>query len=245
MKIRTLRVRADRLEDRRGRAHAGHATVGLVLRRRAGIGRRGTSDISYVLPQIGGDECITAAVQAERRRQRRRGRSTCARAAAAEPRAAPSRRPPRRPDGRGRGGPAAGSRPPRRRRGGPGTPSQNPSTSSSTTGLAWRPSWLQVRISQSSSKVPRPPGRATKASARSAISALRSCIEAVTRSSVSAVVGDLLGHATPRGSPDHLAAGRQRGVGHHAHQADVAAAVDERRCPCAARAVPSSAAAAA
>src|SRR5271170_7958003 len=55
--------------------------------------------------------------------------------------------------------------------------SQNPSTSSRTTGLLCSPSWDQVATSASSSSVPSPPGRATKASDRSYISCLRSCID--------------------------------------------------------------------
>ena len=50
-------------------------------------------------------------------------------------------------------------------------------------GLRWMPSWPQVAISSSSSKVPMPPGRATKPSASSAISALRACMVATTRMS--------------------------------------------------------------
>src|SRR3990170_958989 len=52
------------------------------------------------------------------------------------------------------------------------------------TGLECNPICAQVRISKSSSKVPNPPGRAMNASPISAIAALRSCMEATTRSSV-------------------------------------------------------------
>jgi hypothetical protein len=62
--------------------------------------------------------------------------------------------------------------------------SKNPPAFSTATGLRWMPSWPQVRISNSSSQVPNPPGRATKASALSAISAFRSCMVPTTISSV-------------------------------------------------------------
>ena len=54
-------------------------------------------------------------------------------------------------------------------------------------GLAWMPSCVQVTTSKSSSTVPKPPGSATKASARSAISALRSASVSTTSSSLSPV----------------------------------------------------------
>ena len=46
------------------------------------------------------------------------------------------------------------------------------------------PSCFQLRISKVSSRVPMPPGRTAKASARSAISALRACIVSTTTSSL-------------------------------------------------------------
>ena len=72
-----------------------------------------------------------------------------------------------------------------------------------------------------------PPGSATNASDSSAISALRSCIESTTLQLGQAAVADLAVDQRLRHHADHLAAGGQRGVGEHAHQADVAAAVDE------------------
>ena len=47
-------------------------------------------------------------------------------------------------------------------------------------GLPCRPSWAQVRISKVSSRKPKPPGRAMKASASSAMRALRSCMDCTT-----------------------------------------------------------------
>ena len=52
--------------------------------------------------------------------------------------------------------------------------------------LSWMPSCAQVTDSMNSSQVPKPPGNMTKASAISAISALRSCIVETTNSSFSA-----------------------------------------------------------
>ena len=78
------------------------------------------------------------------------------------------------------------------------------------SGLRCRPSCAQVRISNSSSSVPMPPGSATNASARSAISALRSCIEPTTRRSVSPAWRDLAVDQRLRDDADHLAAGRER-----------------------------------
>ena len=72
-----------------------------------------------------------------------------------------------------------------------------------------------------------PPGSAMKASARSAISALRSCIESTTCSVVTPVWPISRAISECGNHPDHLAAGRQHRVGHDAHQADVAAAVDQ------------------
>ena len=46
-----------------------------------------------------------------------------------------------------------------------------------------------------------------------------------------ACVPDFAVHQRPRHDAYHLAAGPQRGVGDDAHQADVAAAVDERGVP--------------
>src|SRR3954453_15843918 len=113
--------------------------------------------------------------------------------------------------------------------------------SSRPSGLRCRPSCAQVKTSNSSSNVPIPPGSATNASERSAISALRSCIEATTRRSgrpswpisgaklcwggalgADLEVEDLLGD-----DADDLAPGLERSGGDSAHHAVLAAAVDE------------------
>ena len=107
----------------------------------------------------------------------------------------------------------------------------SPSTSRNTTGLASRPSWFQVRISSVSSSVPNPPGRATNPSARSAIRALRSCIESTTSSAVrpgwAISAPTRCSVITPTTSPPPS----EHGVGDGAHQPDVAAAVDEAEVP--------------
>ena len=73
-----------------------------------------------------------------------------------------------------------------------------------------------------------PPGSATKASARSAIICLRSCIVCTTCSSVRPPWPTSRSISASRNHADHAAARRERGVGHDAHQADPAAAVDQR-----------------
>src|SRR5262245_12365529 len=63
--------------------------------------------------------------------------------------------------------------------------SKYPRTFSSPHGFRCNPSCAHVSTSKNSSSVPQPPGRAMNASERSAIVALRSCIDDTTRSSVS------------------------------------------------------------
>ena len=85
----------------------------------------------------------------------------------------------------------------------------------------------QVQASNSSSRVPAAPGSATKASASSAIRALRSCIDLHDLEPGQAGVRHLVVHQVLRDDADDLAAGGQRGVGDDAHQPDVPAAVDD------------------
>ena len=72
-----------------------------------------------------------------------------------------------------------------------------------------------------------PPGSAMKASARSPIMALRSCMVSTTCSSSHMAVGQFLVDQGLGDDADHAAAGRARGLGHRAHQAGAAAAVDQ------------------
>ena len=157
----------------------------------------------------------------------RRGRATCARPRA--PATWPWRSPRRRCGRAGRASGASRGRSRRRRRA-PSTRTaapQNPSTSSSTTGLEMIPSWFQVSTSASSSNVPNPPGSTRKPSASSVRRALRSCIDGVTSMPSEPGVGDLGADQLLGDHPDDLAPAGERGVGDDAHQPDVAAAVDQ------------------
>ena len=58
--------------------------------------------------------------------------------------------------------------------------------------------------------------------------ALRACNVSTTISSERPVLGDFGGHQRFRDNPDDLAAGGERGAGGDSHQADAAAAIDER-----------------
>ena len=89
------------------------------------------------------------------------------------------------------------------------------------------PSCAHVRISQNSSSVPSPPGSAMNASARSAISALRSCIDPTIRKSGKPVRDLQVDHCL-RDHPDDVSTAGQHRVRQHAHQADVSTAIDER-----------------
>ena len=61
------------------------------------------------------------------------------------------------------------------------------------------------------------------------MSALRSCIESTTCIVVTPVWPISRAIKRMGNDADDLAAGREHGIGHHAHQADVAAAVDQAR----------------
>src|SRR5258705_10539212 len=91
-------------------------------------------------------------------------------------------------------------------------------------GLACRPSCVHVTTSQNSSSVPNPPGSATKASDRSAIQALRSCIEWTTCSFVSPSLPDLPCQKVFRHDSLHVAARPHHGICNHTHQTHIAAA---------------------
>src|SRR5262249_33443846 len=108
--------------------------------------------------------------------------------------------------------------------------SQNPSTSSKTTGLPCSPSCDQVATSASSSSVPSPPGRATNASDRSYMSCLRSGIDATSCSSVRRVA-PLAGEQARWDPPDDPAAVGEGGIGQLTHEAHAATAVDEIDAP--------------
>ena len=105
--------------------------------------------------------------------------------------------------------------------------SQKPSTSSSTTGLATRPSWFQVSISANSSTVPNPPGSTTKPSASSVEPRLAIVHGRHDLEAGQADVGDLGADQLLGDDADDLATGRQGGVGGDAHQPDVTTAVHE------------------
>ncbi len=126
-----------------------------------------------------------------------------------------------------RGSPAGRSRPRWRPRSAASSAPAARRTSQIRIGLSCRPSWRQVRISKVSSKVPRPPGRVTNASDSSNMRRLRLCMLSVTISSDSPLVRHLAPGQEVRDHADHLAAARQRRIGHAAHQADPPAAVDK------------------
>ena len=90
-----------------------------------------------------------------------------------------------------------------------------------------RPSCDQVICSTSSSSVPIPPGRATKASAFSNIRRLRVCMSGTTMVSWTSSSMLLAGLQEIRNDSGHMAAIVQHGAGDRAHQADIAAAIDE------------------
>ena len=127
----------------------------------------------------------------------------------------PARRSPPRPPGRAR-------------------PSAAPSSlrrPSSPIGLACSSSCAHDATSESSSRVPSPPGRAMKPSASSAIIALRSWSDADHVQLGQPGVRQLAIDQPARDHPDHLATGGQRRVGQGAHQPDPAAAVDDPDAP--------------
>ena len=93
------------------------------------------------------------------------------------------------------------------------------------------PSCDQVATSASSSSVPRPPGRAMKASDRSYMSCLRSCIDATSCSSVRPAVASFTGEQACWDYPDDPAAVAEGGIGQLTHEAYAATAVDEIDAP--------------
>ncbi len=68
------------------------------------------------------------------------------------------------------------------------------------------PSWAQVRISSVSSRVPSPPGSATKPSASEAMVALRSCMLSTRRISLSPGWASSRGGQRARDDANHLTA---------------------------------------
>ena len=72
-----------------------------------------------------------------------------------------------------------------------------------------------------------PPGMAMKPSDSSAIMALRSCMSLTTKHARQAGVADFALDQRARNHAGRFAAEAQHLVGDHAHQADVAAAVDQ------------------
>ena len=105
--------------------------------------------------------------------------------------------------------------------------SQNPSTLRIRIGFLCRPSCAQVICSTSSSRVPTPPGKATKASARSNITRLRSCMSGVTIRSCTRV--SMCSRLTRKSgmTPVTSPAVVEDRFGEGAHQADGAAAIDQ------------------
>ena len=94
-------------------------------------------------------------------------------------------------------------------------------------GLRWRPSCAQVSCSTSSSSVPTPPGSATKASARSNISRLRSCRSRVMIRSCARISMCSRSVRNSGMMPVTIAAMVEDRFGAGPHQAGRAAAVDE------------------
>jgi hypothetical protein len=92
--------------------------------------------------------------------------------------------------------------------------------------LSWKPSCRQVQASKNSSKVPMPPGRARKASARSAIMAF-ALVHGVDHVQLGAIALGPFASTIACGMMPTTRRRRQRRVGQHAHQAVVAAAVDQ------------------
>ena len=85
---------------------------------------------------------------------------------------------------------------------------RSPSTSTSTIGLSWKPSRRPVSCSSSSSRVPKPPGSATNASARRASSRLAGEHVGGDDELVGGVVGDLDGPQRLGDDADRAAAAR-------------------------------------
>ena len=94
-------------------------------------------------------------------------------------------------------------------------------------GFAWILRVCQASTSNSSSKVPKPPGSAMKASAFSPMSALRVCMVLGDVQLGDAVVSDLEIDEHLGDDADDLSAGSQGCFGDGLHEADVGAAVDE------------------
>ncbi len=141
-----------------------------------------------------------------------RGRSTWGPGRACRRASGPEGRQGCRRPGRCRHGPGARSGPRHCVRPGPAGDRKKPATLSRPQGLRCSPSWAQVTISQNSSRVPMPPGRAMKPSERSAMSALRSCMVGTTCSLVTRYGPVPCVRGSPAGRPP-LAAGGQAGRG--------------------------------
>ena len=104
--------------------------------------------------------------------------------------------------------------------------SQKPSKFTSTSGLAWNPSWRSTRISESSSSVPKPPGKRDEGVAAMGERRLPAAHVADGVEDVQPLVRD----AREGVEDDALdaSAARERRVGELAHEADAGAAVDEQ-----------------